>query len=89
MNGYNEQPSQQQQQQYNQRPPPPPINDGKTPHVVIVGAGLAGLLLAILLDQASISWEIYERSKEIRPLGNNDPFPSCYISSMVELMVIN
>ncbi|KAF9144977.1 hypothetical protein BGX30_010799 [Mortierella sp. GBA39] len=36
---------------------------------MIVGAGLAGLLLAILLDQASISWEIYERSKEIRPLG--------------------
>ncbi|KAK3807123.1 MAG: hypothetical protein JOS17DRAFT_822737 [Linnemannia elongata] len=68
MNGYNEQIS-QQQQYHNQRPPPPPVNDGKTPHVVIVGAGLAGLLLAILLDQASISWEIYERSKEIRPLG--------------------
>ncbi|KAF9184274.1 hypothetical protein BGZ50_003790 [Haplosporangium sp. Z 11] len=48
----------------------PPVNaDGRTPHVMIVGAGLAGLLLGILLDRASIPYQIYERSKTIRPLG--------------------
>ncbi|KAF9913592.1 hypothetical protein BX616_009843 [Lobosporangium transversale] len=49
---------------------PPPINsDGKTPHVIIVGAGLAGLFLAILLDRQGVPYDIYERSKEVKPLG--------------------
>ncbi|KAG0204889.1 hypothetical protein BGX33_008243 [Mortierella sp. NVP41] len=47
---------------------PPPISDGKSPHVIIVGAGFAGLLLAILLDHAGISYEIFERAKEVKPL---------------------
>ncbi|KAG0070031.1 hypothetical protein BGZ90_012783 [Linnemannia elongata] len=48
---------------------PPPISDGRNPHVMIVGAGLAGLLLAILLDKAGIPYEIYERAKQVKPLG--------------------
>ncbi|KAF9993263.1 hypothetical protein BGZ80_001695 [Entomortierella chlamydospora] len=49
---------------------PPPISpDGKTPHVMIVGAGLAGLFLAILLDRINVPYEIYERSELVRPLG--------------------
>lgn len=48
---------------------PPPISDGKNPHVMIVGAGLAGLLLGILLDKAGIPYQIYERAKEVKPLG--------------------
>ncbi|KAF9193446.1 hypothetical protein BGZ51_003250 [Haplosporangium sp. Z 767] len=47
----------------------PPIGDGKTPHVMIVGAGLAGLLLGILLDRANIPYQIYERAREVKPLG--------------------
>ncbi len=58
---------------------PPPVGDGKTPHVLIVGAGLAGLLLAILLDHAKIPYEIYERANEIKPLGEKD-FASTYCS---------
>ncbi|GJJ68651.1 hypothetical protein EMPS_00997 [Entomortierella parvispora] len=48
----------------------PPRSDGKNPNVMIVGAGLAGLLLAILLDKAGIPYEIYERSSTVRPLGS-------------------
>jgi len=47
----------------------PPKSDGKNPHVLIVGAGLAGLLLAILLDKAGIPYEIYERAASVKPLG--------------------
>ncbi|GJJ68649.1 hypothetical protein EMPS_00995 [Entomortierella parvispora] len=48
----------------------PRTSDGKTPHVMIVGAGLAGLLLAILLDKAGITYEIYERASSVKPLGS-------------------
>ena len=50
----------------------PPNNDGKTPNVLIVGAGLAGLLLAILLDKAGIPYEIFERSSSVKPLGTTE-----------------
>ncbi|KAF9119296.1 hypothetical protein BGW39_000400, partial [Mortierella sp. 14UC] len=48
---------------------PQPTSAGKNPHVLIVGAGLAGLLLAILLDKIDIPYQIYERAKEVKPLG--------------------
>lgn len=48
---------------------PPPVSDGKNANVMIIGAGLAGLLLAILLDKAGIPYQIYERAKEVKPLG--------------------
>lgn len=37
--------------------------------VIIVGAGIGGLLLAILLDKIGLDYDIFERSKELRPLG--------------------
>jgi len=50
----------------------PPKSDGKTPHVIIVGAGIGGLFLAILLDRAGIPYEIYERAPSVRPLGKDE-----------------
>ncbi|KAG9061265.1 hypothetical protein KI688_007603 [Linnemannia hyalina] len=47
----------------------PPVTPNKPPHVLIGGAGLAGLFLGILLERAGISYEIFERSAEPRPLG--------------------
>lgn len=41
----------------------------KNPHVLIVGAGVAGLFLAILLERAGIPYQVYERAKEVKPLG--------------------
>ncbi|KAF8941151.1 hypothetical protein EDD21DRAFT_363021 [Dissophora ornata] len=40
------------------------------PTVLIVGAGIGGLTLAVLLQRAGIRYEIYERAAEIRPLGS-------------------
>jgi len=39
------------------------------PKVLIVGAGLGGLVLALILEKAKIDYEIFERATEIRPLG--------------------
>lgn len=46
--------------------------DANKPHVLIVGAGLAGLLLGVLLDKQGVSYEIFERSSKVRPLGKWD-----------------
>ncbi|KAF9347776.1 hypothetical protein BGX26_000759 [Mortierella sp. AD094] len=39
------------------------------PRVMIVGAGIAGVFLAILLDRAGIPYEIYERASTVKQLG--------------------
>ncbi|KAH7050677.1 hypothetical protein BKA57DRAFT_459271 [Linnemannia elongata] len=39
-------------------------------HVLIVGCGTAGLMLANLLEKACISYQIFEKTKELKPLGS-------------------
>ncbi|KAF9921713.1 hypothetical protein FBU30_008218 [Linnemannia zychae] len=39
------------------------------PHVLISGGGLGGLMLALLLEKADISYLVLERAKEVKPLG--------------------
>ncbi|KAF9984940.1 hypothetical protein BGZ75_003511 [Mortierella antarctica] len=39
------------------------------PKVLIVGAGLAGLFLAILLERANIPYHIFERAAKVKQLG--------------------
>ncbi|KAF9433071.1 hypothetical protein BGZ76_009919 [Entomortierella beljakovae] len=38
--------------------------------VIIVGAGLGGLMLGILFEQIGIPYHIFERASEVRPLGS-------------------
>ena len=38
--------------------------------VLIAGAGLGGLLLAILLERAGIEYHVYEKHEEFRALGS-------------------
>ncbi|CAO3574680.1 unnamed protein product [Mortierella alpina] len=44
-------------------------NSANGSNVMIVGAGLAGLLLGILLERANIPYAIYERASTVKPLG--------------------
>ncbi|KAF9188887.1 hypothetical protein BGZ51_006375 [Haplosporangium sp. Z 767] len=39
-------------------------------HVLIVGAGIGGLMLGLLLEKANISYEIFEQASELKPLGS-------------------
>ncbi|KAF9349133.1 hypothetical protein BGX26_012539 [Mortierella sp. AD094] len=41
-----------------------------TPKVMIVGAGLAGLFLALLLEKIDVEYEIFERSATLKPYGS-------------------
>ncbi|KAG0273759.1 hypothetical protein BGZ95_010416 [Linnemannia exigua] len=45
-------------------------SNNEKPRVLIVGAGLGGLTLAILLEQAGIDYQILERAAEVRPIGS-------------------
>lgn len=45
------------------------FNDTGRPRVVIAGAGLGGLTLAALLHKAGISFELLERSEDIKQPG--------------------
>ncbi|KAF8923629.1 hypothetical protein BGZ58_002718, partial [Dissophora ornata] len=40
------------------------------PTVMIVGAGLGGLMLGILFERINIPYHIYERASELRALGS-------------------
>ncbi|KAF9427044.1 hypothetical protein BGZ94_005572 [Podila epigama] len=42
----------------------------KPPVVLIVGAGLGGLLLGMLLEKANIEYFIFERAQKVKPLGS-------------------
>ncbi|KAF9382270.1 hypothetical protein CPC16_009453 [Podila verticillata] len=42
----------------------------RRPKVMIVGAGIGGLFLALLLETAGIPYDIYERQEEVKPLNS-------------------
>ncbi|KAF9100236.1 hypothetical protein BGX27_000457 [Mortierella sp. AM989] len=44
--------------------------DKPVPTVLIIGAGIAGLTLAVLLEQADIPYHIFERASVVKPLGS-------------------
>lgn len=60
-------------------------SDAKPLDVLIVGAGLAGLLFAIVLDRAGIPYQIYDRAPIVKPLGTYSSLvPHLWMSFTVE-----
>ncbi|KAF9096063.1 hypothetical protein BGX27_001175 [Mortierella sp. AM989] len=55
------------------------------PQVLIVGAGVAGLTLAILLDQINIPYHIFERASEVKPLGSGMAFTGNILPALEQL----
>lgn len=45
------------------------------PTVLIVGAGIGGLMLGALLERADIPYAIFERTAEVKPLGKTSVTP--------------
>ncbi|KAF9280068.1 hypothetical protein BGZ88_012386 [Linnemannia elongata] len=54
--------------------PDPTILDksGRKPHVLIIGAGLAGLTLGIMLQKSGIPFDIFEKSPEAGAVGGHN-----------------
>jgi len=47
------------------------VSPGAKPHVIIVGAGIGGLTLALLLERAAVPYVVLEKTSSIKSLGNN------------------
>lgn len=58
----------QETSQTQEEPQPQPID---TLRVMIVGAGIGGLMLAALLETASIEYSVFERAPDVKPLGKD------------------
>ncbi|KAG0346663.1 hypothetical protein BG005_000616 [Podila minutissima] len=44
--------------------------DDNRPRVMIVGAGLGGVTLALLLERANVPYALFERAAQVKPLGS-------------------
>ncbi|KAF9972107.1 hypothetical protein BGZ73_004803, partial [Actinomortierella ambigua] len=45
-------------------------------HVLISGAGIGGVMLAGLLEKAGVSYQVFEKTQEVKPLGSAISFGS-------------
>ncbi|KAG0000623.1 hypothetical protein BGZ79_005722 [Entomortierella chlamydospora] len=55
------------------------------PDVLIIGAGISGLTLAILLEQINVPYHIYERASEVKPLGSAMSFTGGVFPALEQL----
>lgn len=49
------------------------MSEGEKNRIIIVGAGVGGVMLGLLLHKAGIPFDIYERAATVKPLGNQAP----------------
>ncbi|KAF9429957.1 hypothetical protein BGZ76_001044 [Entomortierella beljakovae] len=46
------------------------LQEKAKPEVLIIGAGISGLMMGLLLEQTGIQYHIFERASEVKPLGS-------------------
>lgn len=73
--------------------PKPPLTEEEwanleKPKVLIVGAGIGGLMLGNFLEKGGIPYAIYERAKEVKPLGRPFAFSPKPISSCPHFIML-
>ncbi|KAF9028105.1 hypothetical protein BGZ52_000208 [Haplosporangium bisporale] len=64
-------------------------HDSDIKKVLIVGAGMSGLMLGILLTHAGIDFAIYERVAEIKPIGSTMAFDSRILAVFEQLGMLD
>ncbi|KAF9099768.1 hypothetical protein BGX29_004969 [Mortierella sp. GBA35] len=62
---------------------------GEKPTVLIVGAGLGGLMLGALLEKADIPYVIFERTASVKPLGSALMIGAAIIPIMEQLEIVD
>ncbi|KAF9436496.1 hypothetical protein BGZ76_003751 [Entomortierella beljakovae] len=55
------------------------------PEVIIIGAGIAGLMMALLLEQIGTQYHIFERASEVKPLGSAMVLSSHNVAALSQL----
>lgn len=68
----------------NTTPTPETTPSPKRPKVLIVGAGLGGVVLGAFLEKAGVPYEIYERAAIVKPLGKM-PFLHTFLAERESL----
>ncbi|KAF9426459.1 hypothetical protein BGZ76_002756 [Entomortierella beljakovae] len=59
------------------------------PEVLIVGAGIAGLMLALLLEQINIPYHVFERAQQVKPLGSAMSFGPPTLTALDQLGILD
>ncbi|KAF9430838.1 hypothetical protein BGZ94_003319 [Podila epigama] len=64
-------------------------HDNGIKKIIIVGAGMSGLMLGIILSRAGIPFEIYERAPAIKPIGSTMAFDSRILAVFEQLDLLD
>ncbi|KAF9183095.1 hypothetical protein BGZ49_004628, partial [Haplosporangium sp. Z 27] len=65
-----------------------PINKSR-PEAIIVGAGIGGFMLALLLEQINVPYQIFERAKEVKYLGSGMAFSGKILVAFEQLGLLD
>ncbi|KAF9425487.1 hypothetical protein BGZ76_003213, partial [Entomortierella beljakovae] len=61
------------------------LKDNEKLEILVIGAGIGGLMIALMLEQIGIHYHIFERASEVKPLGAAILFSSHKLAIMDQL----